>query len=93
MPQRVAAECGLMLLPVEEVRGRGVPPVHVAPLSPVGVVLIVEVVFALMVDEAIGVVHPTVARSEVIGCTVGVARLLGQAVAEVQPLPAERLFA
>ena len=93
MPQRVTPECGLMLLPVEEVRGRGVPPVHVAPLSPVGVVLIVEVVLALMVDEAVGVVHPAVARSEVVGGAVGVGRLLGQAVAEPQPLPAERLLA
>ena len=82
MPQRVAPERWLMLLPVEEVRGRGVPPVHVAPLSPVGVVLIVEVVLALMVDEAVGVIHPAVARSEVVGSAVGVARLLGQAVAE-----------
>lgn len=54
-----------VLCPVEEVFGGGVSPVHVAPVPAVGVVLVKEVPFALVIDKAVGVVEPAAVRSEV----------------------------
>ena len=58
--QHVAA-----LAPVDEVAGDGMAPVHVAPGETGGVVLIIEVVDAVRIDEAVGVVCPAVASGEV----------------------------
>ena len=68
----VAGDGGIELLPVEEVLADGVAPMHVAPLGTVGIVLEVEVILTVLVDHAVGVVHPTVGGREVIGGTVEV---------------------
>ena len=48
------------MLPVDEVAAHGVAPVHIAPFRAVGVILEIEMVFAVFVGQAIGVVHPSV---------------------------------
>ena len=53
------------LLPVDQVGADGVAPVHVAPVPAVGVVLVEEVIFARLPDQAVGVVEPAAPRREV----------------------------
>jgi hypothetical protein len=52
-------------VPVEEIGADGVAPAHVSPLVAEGVVLEEEMVLALEVDEAVGVVGPVLGRGEV----------------------------
>ena len=58
-------EGDIEVLPVEEVGADGVPPTHVAPEIAEGVVLVEDVPFAVVIDEAVGVVGPVGLRSEV----------------------------
>src|SRR5262249_7932970 len=53
------------LAPVDEVGADGVAPVHVAPVPAVGVVLVEQVIFALVIDQTVWIVQPTAARGEV----------------------------
>lgn len=55
--------CG-KLLPVHEVLAHGVAPGHVLPVTLIGVVLIEEVIFAVVVHQAVGVVDPSAAGGE-----------------------------
>ena len=61
----------------------GVPPVHVAPFRAIGVVLVAEMIDAIFVEHAVGVVHPAVSRRVVVGRTieigVGYVPFVGQA--------------
>ncbi len=43
----------------------GVAPTHVPPLGALRIVLVEEVVFALVVDEAVGIVHKILGGREV----------------------------
>ena len=72
-PQAVGEEGVVQLLPVQEVRARSVAPVHVLPVTLVGVVLIEEVVLAVVIDEPVGVVHPSTTCGEVELRTLGLA--------------------
>ena len=58
------------MLPVEQVGGDGVAPVH-ADGEADDVVLIEEVPLAGEIDEAVGIVDPAGGRGEVVGGTVG----------------------
>ena len=82
MPHGVAGQCCGLFGPVEEVAAHGVTPMHVAPLRAIGIVLIIEVPDAILIEHAVGVVHPTVGRRMVIhrAIVVGVdhAPLVGQ---------------
>ena len=61
------------LLPVHEVAAHRVAPATCCPSSsPYGVVLVEEVVLAVEVDQAVGVVHPVLRRRVVGHRTVGV---------------------
>src|SRR5215471_12336726 len=53
------------LMPVEEVGADGMAPAHVAPLVSEGVVLEEEMVFAVIEDEAVGIVGPVARGGEV----------------------------
>ena len=53
-------------LPVHEVGRRRVAPCHVLPLRSVRVVLEVEMPYAVLVEHAVWVVHPSVSRSVVV---------------------------
>ena len=52
-------ECIRQVLPMHQVLADGVSPGHVAPGPAEGVALVEEVVLALVVDQAVGVVVPT----------------------------------
>ena len=75
-----------LLLPVHEVGGGSVPPGHVAPPVAVGIVLVEEVVGAVVVHHAIGIVHPVlrgrivVPRAVELGshCRIGSIRIIGK---------------
>ena len=54
----VRGERGRQVAPVQQVRAYGVAPVHIVPLGFVGVVLIKEMIFPLIIGETVGVVHP-----------------------------------
>ena len=56
----VARNGGTKFFPAHQVAAHGMPPVHVAPFRAIGVVLIVKMVFAVFVDEAVRVVHPAI---------------------------------
>ncbi len=56
-----------LLGPLHEVGARRVAPGHVAPVAPVRVVLVVEVVGPVVEDEPVGVVHPVLGRRVVRG--------------------------
>ena len=53
------------MLPVHEVAADRVAPGHVSPRVAERVVLVEEVVLALVVDQAVGIVHPVLRRREV----------------------------
>lgn len=63
--QAVGIERVGQLLPVHQVAAHGVAPVHVLPLAFIGVVLVEEVVFVIVVNQPVGVVDPSPARCEV----------------------------
>src|SRR5262245_48965219 len=57
-----AALCGperdRLVFPIDEVLAAKVAPMHVSPTVAVRVVLVEDVIVAVVVDEAVGVVHP-----------------------------------
>ena len=63
------------------------PPCHVLPLRPEGVVLEVEVPLTIFVEHTVGVVHPAVGRRVVIGGAVvlGVSQVGGVGIGHVLP--------
>ena len=70
MAHGVTGDGWVEMLPVYQVFAHGVSPVHIAPLTAIGIVLEVEVVLAVLIDHAVGVVHPAVEGSEVVRGTV-----------------------
>ena len=50
------------MLPVDQIFRSRMAPVHVTPVPPVGVVLEKEMILAVVVGEAVGVVGPAAAR-------------------------------
>ncbi len=50
---------------MQQVGAHGMPPVHVAPIPAVGVVLIEQVIFTVIIDQAVRVVDPPPHRGEV----------------------------
>ena len=63
--EAVRCEGDGQVFPVHQVTADGVPPVHGPPNGFLGVVLIEEVVFAVVIDKPVGVVHPMFGRREV----------------------------
>ena len=58
--QRVGLDSRRLSLPVSEVARGGVSPRHVLPLRSVGIPLVVEVPHAVLIEHAVGVVHPAI---------------------------------
>nr|VFJ92482.1 MAG: hypothetical protein BECKH772A_GA0070896_100443 [Candidatus Kentron sp. H]VFJ93361.1 MAG: hypothetical protein BECKH772B_GA0070898_100433 [Candidatus Kentron sp. H]VFK00174.1 MAG: hypothetical protein BECKH772C_GA0070978_100413 [Candidatus Kentron sp. H] len=46
------------MLPVDQIPANGMPLTHVAPSVAEGVVLVEQIIFAIRVNETIGIVHP-----------------------------------
>src|SRR6516164_8909914 len=46
------------ILPADEVTADDVPPAHVSPIDAERIVLIKKVIFTLVINETIGIVHP-----------------------------------
>ena len=67
----VGGEGGGQVLPVQQVAADGVAPVHGAPHRLIGVILVEQVVFAFVIREAVGVVHPADVRGQVVGGAFG----------------------
>ena len=78
-------ESDRLFLPVNEVGAFKVPPVQVAPENAEGIVLVVEMVFPVLKNHAVGIVVPSAARGgmELIAVGLGVVgrrkRLVGRA--------------
>ncbi len=68
--QIVRGQGYVQMLPVHEVLGDGVSPVHIAPETAVRVILIEQMPFPVLVDHSVGVVHPAPVRRKVVGGTV-----------------------
>ena len=60
------------MLPIDQVFAPGMPPVQVAPFGAGRVELVKKVVFAIMEDGTVGVIHPVGWRGEVIAWVPGV---------------------
>lgn len=73
---RVRAHGDRLLVPVDEVGAGRMAPRHVAPVGAQRVVLIEQVIAAVLVDEAVGVVHP-VALRRVMECGPPLRRAVG----------------
>ena len=65
--QIVRGQGNVQVFPVHEVLGNGVSPVHIAPETAVGIILIEQMPFPVLVDHSVGVVHPAPVRGEVVG--------------------------
>ena len=85
--QCVAGDSRIKVFPVDEVAADGVSPVHVAPLRSVGVVLEIQVIFAVFIDQTVGVVHPAVERRVMIdgAVIVGIGGVEGVGQADAVP--------
>src|SRR5271165_1401509 len=59
------------MLPMDQVLADRMSPTHMSPLESEWVVLIEQVVFALIVDRAVGIVHPVLGGREVKLRTMG----------------------
>ena len=64
--ESVGCDSQRTMFPMHEVFADGVPPVHVLPQRPVGIVLVVKMPFAVFVKHAVRVVHPAVERCMVV---------------------------
>ena len=89
MPEGVAGYGRLEMFPMHEVAADGVAPVHVSPFRPIGVVLEIEVVLAVLIHQSVGVVHPSVLRCVVIDGAVVVGVLHVPRVGEPHLLQCE----
>ena len=65
------------MLPVREIPAHGVPPAHVPPRNPRRIVLIEQMVFAVVIDKSVGIVHPMDLRTEMILRPVWLIHVLG----------------
>ena len=63
-------------------------PCHVLPLRTVGVPLVVEVPRAVLVEHSVGIVHPSVARSVVVGRAESLDVGVVEGIGELHFLPA-----
>ena len=59
------------IVPVQQVGADGMAPMHGAPYRLVGVILVEQVVLALVIREAVGVVHPADVGGQVVGGAFG----------------------
>ena len=83
----VAVDRYRLVLPVDQVRAGGMAPVHVAPHRRVRIVLVVEVIHAVLEEQAVGVVHPAISGGMVVIGTVLVRRHGRRRVGEADLLP------
>ena len=60
MSHGVAGDCRLLFLPMEEVLAHRMSPMHIAPFRAIRVILIVEVPHTILIEHAIGIVHPAI---------------------------------
>ena len=57
------------MFPIDKIRTGSMPPVHISPHGAIRIMLIEQVVNTVLIYHSIGIVHPTVSRSEVINRT------------------------
>ena len=67
------------------------PPVHITPLRSVGIILVVEMVDAILVDHTVGVIHPAIGWAMVVGWPVVILGRGVKGVGESKLLEADRL--
>ena len=75
------------MLPMDQIRAGGMPPMHVSPYRRIWIVLIIEMVHTILVEKAVGIVHPAVFRRMMINGTVLVHRDFRAGVGENDPAP------
>lgn len=63
------------MLPVDQVAADGMAPMNFLVRGTVGIVLVEQVILALPMDEAVGVIHPVGGRQEVV---LGAMRVISQ---------------
>ena len=89
LPEKICPSVSREVFPVDEVAADGVSPVHVAPLRSVGVVLEIQVIFAVFVNQTVSVVHPAVERRVMIDGTIIVGIGGIESVGQVDAVPAD----
>ena len=92
MPQRIAGKRRFQMFPVYQILTYRMPPVHLAPHRAVRVILIEQMIFAILVYQPVGIIHPSVKRSMMIDRTVFV-RIGGiKRIREFELFPAQGIF-
>ena len=90
MAVAVPVDGNRLVLPMDHVRAGRMPPVHVAPDACERIVLIVKVIYPVLVEETVRVVHPAVRRSMMIDRTIFLVRDRRRGVGEGYELPCLR---
>lgn len=61
----IGRQCRGKIRPAEQIPAFGMPPVHRSPYGIIGMVLVEQMIFALIIAKAIRIVHPTDHRRQV----------------------------
>ena len=77
MPQRITGDRRRQRLPTDQVTADRMTPVHIAPHRPVGIILEIEMIFPILIDQAVGVIHPAIERRVMINraIEIGITRI------------------
>ena len=65
-PDTVGQNGSRMMFPVHKVLGRGMSPGHVLPFGAIGIPLVIQMPYAILIEHTVGVVHPAVGRGMMI---------------------------
>ena len=89
MSHRITGKGNRLRLPVQKVAADRMPPMHITPERAVRIMLIIKMIFPVLIDQAVRVVHPAVSRCMVIERTEGFAIRGIKRIGQLQFLPAK----
>ena len=90
--QGIARDGWVELFPVYQVAAYGMSPVHVSPHASIGVVLEVEMIFAVLVYHSVRIVHPSINGCEMIRGAVVIGLGSIKRIAELHQVEGQRLL-
>ncbi len=66
MPHRITGQGNRKMFPMNQVTAYGMPPMHISPYRTVRIILKVKMIFAILINQSVRIIHPTIQRSMVI---------------------------
>ena len=86
--QSIGSDSDRLMIPMHQIGGGGMSPSHILPFGAVGIILIIEMPAAILIEHSVGIIHPSVERSMMKGGAILLAVGCVKRISQLYRLPA-----